>query len=119
MTIGLRALSGAIGRNAAAAFHRVSLLRCYFLNLLWAGRSWAGSWLGYDLGAHEGCRAIRATRPAPGICSCDFLLPRHSLSAGTSIAVIAAALGDFLSTVDKHYASLDSYRLRHRRGCGN
>jgi integrase len=38
----------------------------------------------------------------------------RQLSNGTSLAVIAAALGDLISTVEKHYQSLDSMRMRQQ-----
>jgi hypothetical protein len=38
----------------------------------------------------------------------------RQLANGTSRAVIAAALGDLISTVEKHYQSLDSMRMRQQ-----
>jgi hypothetical protein len=36
----------------------------------------------------------------------------RQLSAGTPLAIIAAAIGDLITTVERHYQSLDSMRMR-------
>jgi integrase len=64
---------------------------------------------------------IRNTMARAGVYSrwglthrCRDSFVDRQLAAGTSIAVIAAALGDLISTVEKHYQSLDSMRMRQQ-----
>jgi Phage integrase, N-terminal SAM-like domain len=59
------------------------------------------------------CRADIYTRGALTHRCRDSFVDRH-LAAGTPIAVIAASLGDLISTLEKHYASLDSMRMRQQ-----
>src|SRR5262249_32053715 len=74
-----------------------------------------------ETGVAEWSHTIRNTMVRAGIYTrwglthrCRDTAVDKWLAAGTSIAVIAAAIGDLVSTVEKYYASLDSYRLGQR-----
>jgi hypothetical protein len=51
-----------------------------------------------------------------GACShrCRDTYADRALAANTPLAVIAAALGDLASTVERYYSCLDSFRMRQR-----